>query len=155
MCPVIAPQLGLSSVAAPPSSAVWHLELTGPTPGYGAVRASAPTLTGEGDVLFAQFHAMKNGPWAIPPPVLRAITAQGLERFACELPGASTGDLMLYDGPTLLSNGRWLVAAQPECTTCTHDPSPTVMAFDVAGVTQATGDWSTAGGNAQRSGRAR
>ncbi len=135
---------------------LWTLNVTS---GYGqpyySPAVSSPALGKNGDLVFAVTPGMYAPPSPSNPPLLRAFTATGQERFSCELPVESAYSTVSYAGFAALLTGRWAVAAQPVCLSCMVEPPAELRVFDVPGYELGNSGWVTTGGSNRRSGRPR
>jgi hypothetical protein len=148
----VAPRLLLRRLDLVDASRRWDAELS---PVGGPMTVSEVTLAQNGDVLLALGPA----PFLLAPITatssFKAMTGDGAERFACALPGPGAFDFITYDGATALHAGRWVVAAQPHCFTCTREPAAELRAFEVPGYDLASSGWVARSGSNRRSGRPR
>jgi len=153
-CPAMVPKELLRSVRRD-AWPLWDVGLSSGIPTEPVPVLSAGALTADGDVLFAQSSGIGYRNSFSPPPMLRAVTSQGTERFACDLPGTTVYDDVLYRGATMLQQGRWVAVLQEQCFVCNQEPPPQILSFDLPGLDLAPSGWPTAGGSNRRAGRPR
>jgi hypothetical protein len=109
-----------------------------------------PVVLGDDSVLVAGIEPSATA------PTLRNIDAQGAERFACELPSAtSPGDSIHYGHAVALTQGSWATVMQYDCASCLHNPGPVIQAFATPGLNEAPSGWTSQLGGPSRNARAR
>jgi hypothetical protein len=86
---------------------------------------------------------------------LRNVDAHGTERFACELPSATTpGDSIHYGRTVALTQGGWATIMQYDCASCLHNPGPELEVFSTPGLSEASSGWTSQFGGPSRNARA-